>query len=65
MWKTQSCREPACGPKGHGRQGDQVSAAGVEILEYFDRERKPLGLKQITGALGYPLSSSSALRLMG
>jgi len=32
-----------------------------EILEYFDRERRPLGLKQITGALGYPLSSGSAL----
>ncbi len=32
-----------------------------EVLEYFDRERKPLGLKQIGEALGYPPSSGSAL----
>jgi IclR family KDG regulon transcriptional repressor len=32
-----------------------------EVLEYFDRERRPLGLKQIAGHLSYPSSSASAL----
>ena len=32
-----------------------------EILEYFDRERRPLALKDILCRLGYPASSGSAL----
>ncbi|MBI1212713.1 MAG: helix-turn-helix domain-containing protein [Alphaproteobacteria bacterium] len=32
-----------------------------EIFEYFDRERRPLGLKEIVGRLGYPPSSGSVL----
>jgi IclR family transcriptional regulator, KDG regulon repressor len=32
-----------------------------EILEYFDRERRPLGLKDVPDGLGYPGSSGSAL----
>lgn len=32
-----------------------------EILEYFDRERRPLGLKEVLDGLGYPASSGSAL----
>ncbi|MBS0408508.1 MAG: helix-turn-helix domain-containing protein [Proteobacteria bacterium] len=32
-----------------------------EILEYFDRERRPLALKEVLDGLGYPASSGSAL----
>jgi IclR family KDG regulon transcriptional repressor len=32
-----------------------------EILEHFARERRPLGLKDVLGDLGYPASSGSAL----
>lgn len=32
-----------------------------EILEYFDRERRPLGLKDVLDGLGYPASSGLAL----
>jgi IclR family KDG regulon transcriptional repressor len=32
-----------------------------EVLEYFERERRPLTLKEILGRLGYPSSSGSAL----
>jgi IclR family KDG regulon transcriptional repressor len=32
-----------------------------EILEYFDRERRPLALKEVLDALAYPASSGSAL----
>ncbi|HEY2660188.1 MAG TPA: IclR family transcriptional regulator [Caulobacteraceae bacterium] len=32
-----------------------------EILEYFDRQRRPLSLKEILDGLGYPASSGSAL----
>src|SRR5260221_13800450 len=32
-----------------------------EILEYFDRERRPLSLKDIAGRLRYPPSSGSTL----
>jgi IclR family KDG regulon transcriptional repressor len=32
-----------------------------EILEYFDRERRPLALKEVLDALDYPASSGSAL----
>ncbi|MDR3509231.1 MAG: helix-turn-helix domain-containing protein, partial [Caulobacteraceae bacterium] len=32
-----------------------------EILELFDRQRRPLGLKEILDALGYPASSGSVL----
>ncbi|HWA31028.1 MAG TPA: helix-turn-helix domain-containing protein [Rhizomicrobium sp.] len=32
-----------------------------EIFEYFDRERRPLSLKEIAGHLGYPASSGSVL----
>ncbi|HEX4183141.1 MAG TPA: IclR family transcriptional regulator [Caulobacteraceae bacterium] len=41
---------------------DVKSARRVfEVLEYFDRERRPLGLKEIAGHLGYPSSSASVL----
>lgn len=33
----------------------------IEILEYFDRERRPLGLTEICGALEYPLSSGTGM----
>jgi DNA-binding IclR family transcriptional regulator len=32
-----------------------------EVLEHFDRERRPLTLKDIAGQLGYPASSASIL----
>lgn len=32
-----------------------------EILEHFDRQRRPLALKEILDSLGYPASSGSAL----
>ncbi len=32
-----------------------------EIMEFFDRERRPLGLKSICDALGYPVSSGAAM----
>lgn len=32
-----------------------------EVFEYFDRERRPLGLKEIAARLGYPPSSGSVL----
>ena len=32
-----------------------------EVLEHFDRERRPLSLKEIAGQLGYPASSASVL----
>lgn len=32
-----------------------------EVFEYFDRERRPLGLKDIADRLGYPPSSGSVL----
>jgi DNA-binding IclR family transcriptional regulator len=32
-----------------------------EVFEYFDRERRPLGLKDIADNLGYPPSSGSVL----
>ena len=42
---------------------DAVKSArrAFEILELFDRERRPLALKDILEALGYPASSGSAL----
>jgi DNA-binding IclR family transcriptional regulator len=41
---------------------DVKSARRVfEALEYFDRERGTLGLKEIAGHLGYPSSSASVL----
>lgn len=33
----------------------------LEILEHFDRERRPLALKEVLDGLGYPTSSGSAL----
>jgi IclR family transcriptional regulator, KDG regulon repressor len=43
--------------------GSEVKSARrvFEILEYFDRERRPLGLKDVLEGLGYPASSGSAL----
>jgi IclR family KDG regulon transcriptional repressor len=40
-----------------------IKSAGrvFEILEQFDRERRPLALRDVTRALGYPPSSGSAL----
>ena len=32
-----------------------------EIMEFFDRERRPLGLKTICARLGYPASSAAAI----
>lgn len=32
-----------------------------EVFEYFDRERRPLSLKDVVDGLGYPASSGSAL----
>lgn len=32
-----------------------------EVFEYFDRERRPLSLREIAGHLGYPPSSGSVL----
>ena len=32
-----------------------------EVFEFFDRQRRPLSLKEIAEALGYPASSGSAL----
>ena len=32
-----------------------------EVFEYFDRERRPLSLKEVASALAYPASSGSAL----
>ncbi len=42
---------------------DAVKSArrGFEILEYFDRQRRPLALKEVLDGLGYPASSGSAL----
>lgn len=42
---------------------DAVKSArrAFEILEFFDRERRPLALKDILDGLGYPASSGSAL----
>ena len=43
-------------------EGAVKSAQRVfEILEYFDRQRRPLALKEILDGLGYPASSGSAL----
>jgi IclR family KDG regulon transcriptional repressor len=33
----------------------------LEILDHFDEARRPLGLKELVGRLGYPVSSASAL----
>lgn len=33
----------------------------LEIMEFFDRERRPLGLKTICAELGYPPSSGTAI----
>jgi DNA-binding IclR family transcriptional regulator len=43
--------------------GDSVKSARrvFEVLEYFDRQRRPLPLKEIIAVLGYPASSGSAL----
>ena len=32
-----------------------------EIMEFFDRERRPLGLKSICKTLDYPVSSGAAM----
>ena len=32
-----------------------------EIMEFFDHERRPLGLKTICDTLGYPVSSGAAM----
>ena len=42
---------------------DSVKSARrvFEVLEYFDRQRRPLPLKEIIETLGYPASSGSAL----
>lgn len=33
----------------------------IEIMEFFDHERRPLGLKEICEELGYPISSGAAM----
>jgi len=33
----------------------------IEIMEHFDRKRRPLGLKEICETLGYPVSSGAAM----
>ena len=33
----------------------------IEIMEFFDRKRRPLGLKEICETLGYPVSSGAAM----
>ncbi|MCC8934964.1 IclR family transcriptional regulator [Bradyrhizobium ivorense] len=33
----------------------------IEIMEFFDRKRRPIGLKEICDGLGYPVSSGAAM----
>lgn len=41
--------------------GTKSAMRVMEILEYFDRERRPLSLKEVVAALSYPASSALAL----
>ena len=50
-------------PRDRGRGDAAIKSARrvFEIMEFFDRERRPLGLKSICETLDYPVSSGAAM----
>jgi len=48
-------------PRGMADGSIKSAQRVFEVLEYFERERRPLTLKEILDRLGYPASSGSAL----
>ena len=45
---------------------DVIKTAGriFEVLEFFDQERRPLGLVELVGRFQYPQSSMAALSVV-